>query len=500
MGVEEPRGSERTPLIDARDQRDAGLMVSRQFVTVPLRFARSIVIVPLLTPEIMFVIRLIATWFGYLPKLTLGTLAVLTLYYPEAEGQGDEETCRRYRQLAWRASVVAAFGGCSVGIVISLRFLDGALWLPLMLWGALRVMMEYGQSSFRATGRFGAIARIAIMQAVTTFAFSLVGVVLFDLAGYVWGLFLSTLILVWMSRETFFPPAARLARTWVAKTVGTGLHLWANGFLRQLCKNWEITALALSSGFARGAAGQYAVALTLVEVMGQVMASINTVFQRKLTKRLGAQPASDRDYAVIFDFAVFNTQLFLASTVPILVGAHLLVALVPGYEDLPALLPALLVAAFVVRMRFYPSLAFRLERKLRYITIADTVHLLLGVAGFVVLVELEAALVFLAVVQVGCAIIGTLVSWFLMRRYLRGSAFALVRLGLLVLGTLAWMAGATLTADQIPRQTAILLGGWSLLFLLGRLWFPGAHDLLRQTTTDWLKRLLGRWQKRGRSA
>jgi len=497
MGAEK---RDEKPIIEEKDHRDARLMVSRQFVTVPLRFARSIVIVPLLTPEIMFVVRLIATWFAYLPKLTLGSLAVLTLYYPEAQGKGDEETCARYRQLAWRSSLVAAAVGCTVGIVISIRFLDGALILPLMMWGVLRVMMEYGQSSFRATGHFGAIARIAIVQAVTTFAFSLVGVIAFELAGYVWGLFLSTALLVWMSRETFFPPAAKLAKAWVTRTIGTGLHLWANSFLRQLCKNWEITMLAVTSVFARGAAGQYAVALTLVEVMGQVMTSINTVFQRKLTMRLGGQEAEERDYAIVFDFSVFNTQLFMLSTVPILLGAHVLVALVPGYEALPALLPALLFAAYLIRTRFYPSVAFRLERKLGSITIPDAIHLILGVMGFMAVVRTEAGLLVLAVVQVGCAIIGTATSWALMGRYLGNTRGPMWRMVSLTVGTAVWMAGATLTADDIPLQAAIIVGGWAVLFMMGKIWFPGAHDLLRQTTIDWLERLLRRWQKRDRSA
>ncbi|MDJ0835320.1 MAG: hypothetical protein QNK37_02325 [Acidobacteriota bacterium] len=467
-------------LISNKDSRDARLMMSRQMITLPFRFGRSLIIIPLLTPEIMFVVRLIATWFSYLPRVTIGTLSVLNFFYPEAEAKGDEVSCRRYRQLAWRFTLAGSLAGILVGSFISFRFLEGALLLPLVLWGLITVPNEYARNHFRATGGFSAIARIDIINTLLAFGLSLAGVIFYGLSGYVWGLFLATASVFVLGFSTYFPPPEKLPLEFVRHAVSNGLHLWANGFLRQLCNGWELTLFAFSGKVPQGMAGQYAVALTLTNVMTQVLNSINSVFQRKVTKNLAASDPKDRNHDMVFDFATFNLLIFLVTTVPIIAGTQVLLYFLPKYARVIDFLPQLLLGAFMVRLRYYPGVVFRVERRMIHTTVSDLLHLVPAVAGFMVIVQWELPLVSIAWLQVVAAVTGTIYCWALMARRLPN----LRRLGqfaLLILAFAGWIVGCSLSLGNLTYHAIVLFGGAAILYPLTRYLFPGGHLLLLQT-------------------
>lgn len=478
----------------AKDGGDARLMVSRQLFAIPLRFAKTLFVIPLLTPETMFIVKLISTWLGYLPRLTFGVHKVLRAYYPEAETQQDEEKCRQYLVLAWRFSLGAGLIGAASGAFMSLRFFQGSYLPLLVLWGLGAVLNYHARQVFQARGVFVGVVRMDNYGILISFALSFAGVVAFGLEGYLYGLFSSVAVLVWLGRKTYFPPSVHLSLVFVKQSLISGSHMWLNGFMANLAKTFEITLFALGSDISRNFAGQYAVAMTLAGLMENVMTSMNSVFVRRTVVLLSAKDDSGDgapDFRPLYGFIVFSFLVYVLVAGVTMMGSHLLIYLLPKYSTVPSLLPPLLLGTLLGLFRVYPCVVFRLHRQLWYNTLGNALHLIGVVVTFQVLAVYFASdpgkLAFAQPVGAG---LGSFFVWLaFIRKKVKHKEGLMTTLVLALLG-MVWMMACIWSTHLIVTNMVIIIVGMIVLATLTRVWFPEAVALLAETFVNPILRKL----------
>jgi len=155
-------------------------MVIRQALTIPVRFLRSIVVLPLISPDLIFVLKLIGTWLGYASRANLGTFNLLGFYYPAAEAQGDNRLAQRYTYQAWIFSIFCVLIAAIVGAFFYLEIKH----IPILIvWGMATMLMKYMANYYQARGNFNKIAIIDITNLVVGFFIALGGLLLFGFDG-----------------------------------------------------------------------------------------------------------------------------------------------------------------------------------------------------------------------------------------------------------------------------------------------------------------------------
>jgi len=231
-------------VISKKDARDARLMVVRQALTVPVRFLRSIVILPLLSSDLIFVLKLISTWLGYTVRANFGTFNLLGFYYPAVEAQGDTQLGQRYKYQAWIFSLFCVLIAAGVGVLIASLYLETKHIPILIVWGIASILIKYMTNYYQATGNFNKIAIIDITSLVIGFFISLGGLLLFGFDGYLIGLVIPMLIVLGIGKSSFFPQKVALPFSFIKKSLQDGGYLTIDGFLSSFVKAHEITLFA----------------------------------------------------------------------------------------------------------------------------------------------------------------------------------------------------------------------------------------------------------------
>jgi hypothetical protein len=467
-------------IIDKKDTKDAKLMIFRQFFTIPFGFAKSLVILPLLSPELVFVIKIITTWFGYLPRLTLGTLASYSFYFPAAEVKNDWKTCNQYELLAWRFTLLGIFVGSVTGFLISIIYLDGSHWLVLTIWGAMICLNNYILNSFQARGMFSKMATTDIVGAAGGFGLALVGILWFDFSGYLWGNLLSIIIIPIIGASLLFPPKIELPIKFIKQTILSGGHFWFNGFLSDLAKTYDISMIAflvINPNFG----GQYAVAMTLASISDKVITSVSHVFQRKVVKDLAKTDGEFKNYAIINEFVILDMLMFLIASMMTMGGVPLFVYFLPKFSEVLTVLPYLLLGSFLLRFRYYPGIAFKSDNKFLILHAGHVIHLCIGIISFYLLSIFTINLSLLSLGQVLGASCGSIVVWsYFFARNGYDKSFVL-KLTILIILISIWLFSCAYFADQlIYNITCVFIGG-AFVLLVAVFFFREAFNLLVMT-------------------
>jgi O-antigen/teichoic acid export membrane protein len=468
-------------IISKKDSKDARLMLIRQIVIIPLRFARSLVILPLLPPSLIFTLKVISTWFSYLPRLTLGTLSVLGFYYPSAEARGDIETCERYDYMAWKFTFFSAIFGSILGLSISVFYLDYQYLFLLLVWGIFVVPMSFILSSLQAKGHFKIIAIMDTIGAIAYFVIPLIGLYFFELWGYIAGLVISMCVSIYIGREMLFPKRISLPKKFLKTNIFKGLNLWGNGFLSDLVKSYEVTLFVFIAAISTDFAGQYAVAMTLTLVVDQMITSISSVFQRKVVKDLSKEGSERKEYDIIYDFAILDFSVFIIIASLGLASIHLLVHFLPAYSELPYILPFLLLGNFLLRFRFYPGVIFKSDNEFFNIHVGHVIHLLLGVVSLSAITFVSSKMHLVALSQVIGAIGGSLFVWgmlFYQKKCFNALHFAFKAMALLTL-LMIWFVFYYFTIDLIRINISLSILGGSGILILGFVLFNGSFVMLK---------------------
>jgi len=394
--------------IDEKDIKDARLMLFRQVIILPLRFVRSLIILPLLPQSAIFLLKIISTWFGYVPRLMLGTNAILGFYYPVAKKENDYDKQDRYFSLSWRFALFASLTGGVVGIIISYSYLSLAYIPFLLVWGLSVAPLAHINSALFAKGNFNRIARIDILAAVANFILPLVGWFLFEFLGYIGGSAISLALTIFIGRKEIFIRTISLNRSFVKKNVKKGIHFWLNGFLQDLAKSFEITLFAIiPSVISKEYGGQYAVAMTLTGIVNQLIVSLSMVLQRKVTMQLGE--GNKRGYKHLLDYMAIDIIVFVVLYIIFIPVSDILVFFLPNYSLLSEILPILLMGMFFLRLRYYPGLDFKIKKRFWEIHWGHIIHLFIVISiVFVFYYKIELPRYLIAISQLSGALIGTL--------------------------------------------------------------------------------------------
>jgi len=378
-------------VISKKDAKDARLMVIRQALTIPVRFLRSIVVLPLISPDLIFVLKLIGTWLGYASRANLGTFNLLGFYYPAAEAQGDNRLAQRYTYQAWIFSIFCVLIAAIVGALIAFFYLETKHIPVLIVWGMAVMLMKYMTNYYQARGNFNKIAIIDITNLVIGFFIALGGLLLFGFDGYLIGLVIPMTIVLVIGKDSFFPKKVELPFSFVKKSLQDGGYLTVDGFLSSFIKAHEITFFAFLTSVNKMFAGQYAVAITLTAIQDNFITSVSRVYQRKVTQQLSTDEAANK-YKTIY--------------------RQLLSYLFPAYKEVAWILPFLLLGTALQRARYYPGLVFKLAKEFKTNILGHIVHVFFGLtAFFVILNAQQEATYFLAVNQIIGATTGTLFLW-----------------------------------------------------------------------------------------
>ena len=398
--------------INAEDNHAARLMLLRQVLTLPVRFLRSIVVLPLLPPNLIFVVRLVGTWLSYAARGNLGTFNLLAFYYPAAESQGDDELRQRYVYMAWLATLFCGMLGALTGGFVAYRYLSPGLIPLFVVWGFCYMLLSYLQHLFQGTGDFNRLALFDICQTVLGFVASLAGLLLFGFKGYLVGLVLPIIVIVLLARNVLFPQAVSLPFQFVKRSFYEGSFFTLLGFVSSFVRGHEITWMALLPGIDLRFAGQYAVALSLATIQDGFVSSVSRVYQRKITKQLTRSRESTTVFRLVRQLAVLELLLSGITASIFMIGGLAFYYWLPNYEDVTWILPLVSLAYAIQRNRFYPGLVFKVDKKFTYELWGHLINLLAGASIFFAFWYLSDSLNFqCALNQVVGASLGTFFTW-----------------------------------------------------------------------------------------
>ncbi len=400
-----------TSIITKKDNRDARLMLVRQMLSVPIRFLRSIVVLPLLSPDYIFILKLISTWLGYAVRGNLGTFNLLGFYFPAAQAKKDTSLGKKYKYQAWLFNLFATCIGGAIGAVIAIFYLNPWHVPTLILWGIGTVSMSYMINYYQAVGNFNKIAIVDILNLVVGFFVALGGLLLFGFNGYLIGCVLPMVIVLIIGRDTYFPEKTPISFGFLKQSLQEGWYLTVGGFLSSFVKAHEITFFAFLTMVNKTFAGQYAVAITLTAIQDNFITSISKVYQRKVTMELTTSEQNDK-YKIIYNFALLDVILFSMTSSVFLLGGLLFPYLFPAYKEVVWILPFLLMGVAIQRGRYYPGLVFKLAKEFKVNILAHAIHLIACVSVFFTLLYVQQETSYmLAVNQIVGAAAGTVFLW-----------------------------------------------------------------------------------------
>jgi len=475
--------SETRTVISKKDAKDARLMVIRQALTVPVRFLRSIIILPLLSPDLIFILKLISTWLGYAARANLGTFNLLGFYYPAAEAQGDTRLAQRYIYQAWIFNLFCVLVASIVGTLIAFFYLEVKHIPILIVWAITTIMIKYMTSYYQATGNFNKIAIIDITNLVIGFFISLGALLLFGFDGYLIGLVIPMMIVLVMGKGSFFPKKVDLPFSFIKKSLQDGAYLTVGGFLSSFIKAYEITFFAFLASVNKIFAGQYAVAITLTAIQDNFITSVSRVYQRKVTQQLSTDEATDK-YKIIYPFVVLDLVLFSLTASAFLLGGQLLSYIFPAYKEVAWILPFLLLGTAMQRARYYPGVVFKLAKEFKTNIAGHVVHTLFGLSAFFVILNVqEDVTYFLAANQIIGATAGTLFLWSIFfckkdatKRFQFASKFLIIILIIMTyIGIYMWFIEDVYLSILIIVVSNIIIITYSYLF------FSDTFELLLKT-------------------
>lgn len=398
-------------VISKKDAKDARLMVIRQALTIPVRFLRSIVVLPLIAPDLIFVLKLISTWLGYATRANLGTFNLLGFYYPAAEAQDNMRLAQRYTYQAWIFSLFCVLIAGIVGALIAFFYLEINHIPILIAWGIATILIRYMTTYYQATGNFNKIAIVDITNLVVGFFIALGGLLLFGFDGYLVGMVIPMIVVLGIGKDSFFPKKVKLPFSFIKKSLQEGGYLTVDGFLSSFIKAHEITFFAFLASVNKVFAGQYAVAITLTSIQDNFITSVSRVYQRKVTQQLSTDETTDK-YKTIYPFAILDLVLFSLTASAFLLGGQLLSYLFPAYKAVAWILPFLLLGTAMQRARYYPGVVFKLAKEFKTNISGHVVHTLFGLATFFMILNAQQeATYLLAANQIVGATAGTLFLW-----------------------------------------------------------------------------------------
>lgn len=471
----------KTQLIASKERKDARLMLLRQFLSIPLGFAKALIIIPIILPELMFVLKIISTWLGYLPRVALGTFAVLGFYYPAAIAEGKVVLADQYRFLAWRFALFGVLAGALAGFAIS-YYLAGEYLIVLVFWGMVIVPNSYTRSIFQAEGNFRKIAQIDITLAIVGFVLPLTGLLLWGFKGYLVCLAITLYITLILGRSSFFPKKIKLTLKFIKESLYRGGNLWVNGILADLVKSFDITLFAFISVVSANFGGQYAVAMTLQAIADKLVTSVSIVYQRQVVMKVSkAKESNMSDNSIIFDFVILDLLLFVVIATGLLMGSYALVYFAPEYGKVIYIFPFLLLGGALLRFRFYPGVIFKTDNKFNILHVAHIINIIFGCGGlllFVFMLESN-AYHWIAFSKIIGACMGSVLSWYVFMNKNKGKRYTIfyLKVFLLLVILVLWIFGYVFTLSHIFLNLTILLGGGVGILLLVKLLFSHAFEL-----------------------
>ncbi len=401
-------------LVREKDSRNVRLMLLRQFIIVPLGFCKSLIILPFLNPNQVFLLKLIQTWFQYTQRTTLGTFAAMGFYYPQAQALGHSKECRRYQNLAWKFNVLGMIVGMCVGGGLALGFFNWKYAWILMIWGACSVPINYIHASFQARGQFANYATVDIVQSIGGLIFPLLGVFFGGFYGLLAGSMISFFLTCSYGKRWFFPNPIHLDKSFVFKTVRDGIQLWAAGFLQTIANTFEITLMAFMLPKDDFFAGYYAVAMTLASVVNQSLTSIYNVFSRRLTitssQYFEKQNEENSVFDNLADFVIVDVIVFSFSSAIVITGLQLFKIVLPEYSGSISIVPQLLLSLVLFRSRAYPYVLYKVKRTFGKMYIVNIVHIVIGVLMGFLFISLNKSHL-LAYCQIVSALFGSTLAW-----------------------------------------------------------------------------------------
>ncbi|MCA9011644.1 MAG: hypothetical protein KDB01_17950 [Planctomycetaceae bacterium] len=345
---------------------DARVFTQRQVLLLPVQLVKALIVVPLLSPNQLFLVRLAQTWFSYSQRAAFGTFSVLSLEYPAAERAGDEQACRELTSVAFLFCLLGSLAGILTAAYLSFQNFGLEYLIPLAMWGSVVVPATFFRTYLFARGQFTRIAYLDVSSAVVGTVAALVGYFIFGFSGYLLGTGLALALAIAFGLALLDLRWSDLSLDAVRRIAGRGSRMWVSGFLADITKSFDISYIALFLAADPASRGNYAICFLLIGVISQFVRSADEVFKRRFMKSAFIEESGMVDYVHMLNNTYFLLTCWILGTVALFIGFYVTVWFVPKYRGASDILAFLLLAEFLIEMRQYPAIVYNLRRTYIY--------------------------------------------------------------------------------------------------------------------------------------
>ena len=367
-------------------------LFQRTAVAMFLKVARSLLVIPLLSPAELGVFRYFTAIFSYVIYFHGGALQTLSFRYAESDGRKDILTCQNLQTIAFSAVFIGGIAGAAFLLAVCNWQKIGPVWLRPWLagMGALSLVAVYVQASYRVRRRFGDLARNGLISDTSGFIFALAGVYFFGLEGLLAAFVMAAPVSVWLGREWLINnDRSSVTRMDVADNLLYGLKLMISRVLSQMMITVDIILLRMVFPGMDPRLGYYALAATLTGLIATIVGTVAEVQSQNMLFQLG-ETRGGQSFSTFDILAHYTARESLIAIWASCAAALLMGIVVPSVlkDYLPSMtvLGGSLFAGVLLRFRTYAVLLLNIRQQTKWVILASALSVG-GIAGHIAVVH-----------------------------------------------------------------------------------------------------------------
>lgn len=391
--IQGPSEDDQDPSFDLEQDRlavpsDYIVLVARSMFLRVLTFARSILVLPLLSPALFGQYRFVAAVAAYLNHLHFGTLDLVIIKYPKLTAAGQDLKASELLAKTFQVCLV----GSLVGSVIMFILAASAAVSGIVLITVVSVIVffqllhHFISVRLRVTFAFTRMAWLDMRAGLVCLLLVIVATWIGGYEGLLMTGFLTSPLVVMAGRKNLFPEGwSRLRARSLLETITAGGRVLTTGLSNELASTLDLVLLTFILADDRTAVGLYAFA----GVLGFLVTGFANAFAQvefvRISNRAGTvSSVSDPEMINHLERAIARDGLIaavIATTLSVLAAVlvpFVLVAYVPAL----LILGPMVVAAVPRRWRKYAGLFAALNDRARWTNLAAGASSLVTIAGF----------------------------------------------------------------------------------------------------------------------
>jgi hypothetical protein len=362
--------------------------VGRSVLSKGFAFARSLLVLPLITPAEFGLFRYIMVFVGYLSHLHLGVLHYLGFAYPAQKGAGADAEADAMIAISRRVSMVGGVAAAATFFAFSITTdLSWHLVASASVLLAFALPADYVTVLLKVREQFRLLARrdfwadflstLAILG--LTWRFGLPGLLLGALAR-------SPILVLFSSKDLLAPLPPAGSGAFVA-TLKRGLPVAAATLLTDFVNTFDLVLLTFFVGEGNPMVGFFAFAVMVMTHLDGITAPISQIELIQLSRRRGELGDAA---ALVPDIGTALSRDCLLSLVLMCLGAagaSAILFFLPAYQPALPAVAMLLPAAAIRRWRKYGTYLLSLFERLRWLKVCCVLTLAVLAGGYVAIHE-----------------------------------------------------------------------------------------------------------------